>query len=67
MRLMSEMHLLLGGSNSGKSRLAEKLALSLQKKRRANYIILPPVLLTTKKCKIKLLRIRRIETKNFKP
>ena len=29
---MSEMHLLLGGSNSGKSRLAEKLALSLQKK-----------------------------------
>ena len=32
MRLMSEMHLILGGSNSGKSRFAEKLALSLQKK-----------------------------------
>ena len=29
---MSELHLLLGGSNSGKSRLAEKLALRLHRK-----------------------------------
>ena len=64
---MSETYLILGGSNSGKSRFAEQSALSLQKNIDGKLYYIATGLAYDSEMQEKLVNIRGKETKNLKP
>ena len=64
---MSDTYLILGGSNSGKSRFAEQSALSLQKNTHGKLYYIATGLAYDLEMQEKINEHKREETKNLKP